>query len=300
MPSNPNLRARFFIGGLLASSILAISTQSVSAQQGGQFAVVPGQSSADSAAHQTVNANWKLVWSDEFDGPTIDTTKWNFEIDGKGGGNGEMEYYTAQPENAHIENGILNITAIKDGKDASGKTHRFTSARMTTKDKYSFKYGRAEARIKMPKGKGVWPAFWMMPQDAVYGGWASSGELDIVEMIGGKESTCFGTIHYGDKWPHNVHTGDKIELPAPLSDDFHVYAVEWEPGEIRWYLDGKLYETQTKWYTKAAAFPAPFDQNFFIILNFAVGGAWPGKPDPQTEFPQSMQVDYVRVYQPQP
>ena len=144
---------------------------------------------------------------------------------------------------------------------------------MTTKGKFSWKYGRFEARIKMPKGKGVWPAFWLMPQDSVYGGWASSGELDIVEVIGDKANTNWGTIHYGDKWPKNVHTGDHLVLPSgDLSDDFHTYAVEWEEGVIRWYFDGKLYQTQTKWYTKAAPFPAPFNQNFFaIILNFCRG-----------------------------
>ena len=189
---------------------------------------------------------------------------------------------------------------LKNGTDAQGKTHKFTSARMTTKGKFNWKYGRFEARIKMPTGKGVWPAFWLMPEDSVYGGWASSGEIDIVEEIGDKPNTAYGTIHYGDKWPHNTHTGDKFVLPSGnLSDDFHVYAVEWEEGVIRWYIDGNLYETQTKWYTKAAPFPAPFDQKFFIILNFAVGGAWPGNPSPDTSFPQSMDVDYVRVYQPE-
>lgn len=265
-----------------------------------QFALNPGQQAATSdTAHQTPNPNWKLVWSDEFDGASIDTSKWNFEIDGKGGGNGEMEYYTDKPENAHVENGNLIITAIKDGTDAEGRKHKFTSARMTTKGKFSCKYGRFEARIKMPTGRGVWPAFWLMPEDSVYGGWASSGEIDIVEEVGDKPNVAFGTIHYGDKWPGNTHTGDKYTLPSgDLSDDFHIYAVEWEEGVIRWYFDNQLYQTQTKWYTKAAPFPAPFDQKFFVILNFAVGGAWPGKPAPSTPFPQSMQVDYVRVYQP--
>jgi beta-glucanase (GH16 family) len=264
-----------------------------------QFSLNRGSSGPSDSGHQKVNPNWKLVWSDEFDGSSIDTSKWNFEIDGKGGGNGEEEYYTDKPENAHIEDGHLLITAIKDGTDADGRTHRFTSARMTTKDKFSWKYGRFEARIKMPTGRGVWPAFWLMPQDSAYGGWARSGELDIVEEVGDKPGTAFGTIHYGDKWPGNVHTGDKYILPSGnLSDDFHVYAVEWEEGVIRWYIDGNLYQTQTKWNTTAAPFPAPFDQKFFIILNFAVGGAWPGPPSPDTPFPQSMDVDYVRVYQP--
>jgi len=266
---------------------------------GSQFALNPGESSASAAAHQHVNPDWKLVWSDEFNGDSIDRSKWSFEINGNGGGNGEMEYYTDAPENAHIENGKLLITAIKDGVDSSGQSHAFTSARMTTKNKFSWRYGRFEARIKMPKGRGVWPAFWLMPEDEVYGGWARSGEIDIVEEVGDQSNTAYGTIHYGDNWPNNVHTGDKFILPSgDLGDDFHVYAVEWEEGVIRWYIDGRLYQTQTKWYTNAAPFPAPFNQKFFIILNFAVGGAWPGAPSPDTVFPQSMAVDYVRVYQP--
>ncbi len=255
--------------------------------------------SSDSA-HQGYNQSWKLVWSDEFDGPEIDKSKWTYEIDGKGEGNGEKESYSDSPKNSHIEDGMLHITAIKG--DAG---HAFTSARMTTKGKFYWKYGRFEARIKLPQGKGMWPAFWLMPEDSKYGGWASSGELDIMEMVGGPvqgmdgDSVTWGTIHYGDKWPKNVHTGDHLINPSgKLSDDFHTYAVEWEPGTIRWYFDDKLYEEQQKWYTKAGPFPAPFDQNFYIIFNLAVGGAWPGPPGDSTHFPQDMVVDYVRVYQP--
>jgi len=267
-----------------------------------QFAVNPGTPAAPGNAHATVNANWKLVWSDEFDGTSIDSSKWGFEVNGDGGGNNELQYYTDRPENAKVEDGHLVITAIKENyKGPDGKSRHYTSARMTTKGKFSWKYGRFEARIKMPKGKGMWPAFWMMPQDSVYGGWARSGELDIVEVIGHQPNLAYGTIHYGDSWPHNTHTGDKFALQSgDFSDDFHVFAVEWEEGEIRWYIDGQLYQTQTKWYTNGGKFPAPFDQNFFIILNVAVGGAWPGPPSPETTFPQTMEVDYVRVYQPAP
>ena len=283
----------------VANSTTSAAPITIPGPGGSQFSLNKGNPGADSAAHQKVNPNWKLVWSDEFDGENIDKSKWNFEIDGKGGGNGEEEYYTDKRENAHLDNGHLIITAIKDGTDVDGKKHKFTSARMTTKGKFSWKYGRFEARIKLPTGRGVWPAFWMMPEDTVYGGWASSGELDILEEVGDKPSTAFGTIHYGGSWPANVHTGDKYTLPSGLlSDDWHVYAVEWEEGVIRWYFDGQLYQTQTQWYTKAAPFPAPFDQKFFIIFNFAVGGAWPGRPSPDTKFPQSMDIDYVRVYQP--
>jgi len=277
------------------------SNESSASANGGQFSL-NNKGLVDvtqDTAHQQVNPNWKLVWSDEFDGPDIDKSKWNFNIDGKGEGNGELEYYSDSSKNAHIEDGMLHITAIK-GDDG----HKFTSVRMDTKGKFYWKYGRFEARIKMPQGKGCWPAFWLMPEDSKYGGWASSGELDIVEMVGGQmkegdgDSINWGTIHYGDKWPHNVHTGDHIVASDKLSADFHTYAVEWEPGIIRWYFDGNLYEEQVKWYTKAAPFPAPFDQNFYVILNFAVGGAWPGKPDDSTTFPQDMVIDYVRVYQP--
>ncbi len=254
-----------------------------------QFSLNKGDAGNAAAGHEHPNPNWKLVWSDEFDGNDIDKSKWNFEIDGKGGGNGEEEYYTDKPENAHIDNGHLIITAIKDGTDADDRKHKFTSARMTTKGKGFWKYGRFEGPASSsPPGKGVWPAFWMMPEDSVYGGWASSGELDIMEEVGDKPATAFGTIHYGDKWPRNTHTGDKYTLPSGiLADDWHTYSVEWENGVIRWYFDDNLYETQTKWYTKAAPFPAPFDQNFYIVLNFAVGGAWPGKPSADTPFPQT-------------
>ena len=262
-----------------------------------QFALKQGTSDSSAPQSGTIHKDWKLVWSDEFDGPGIDKSKWGFEVNGEGGGNGELQYYTDSPKNAHVADGNLYITAIKE--DYKGK--HYTSARMTTHGKFSVLYGRIEARIKFPTGKGFWPAFWMMPEDSTYGGWARSGEIDIAEVIGDKPSTLFGTIHYGDKWPKNTHTGDKIMLSnGDFGSDFHVIAIEWEKGEMRWYLDDKLYQTQTKWYTASGApFPAPFDQKFHIILNVAVGGAWPGPPAKSTVFPQSMVVDYVRVYQPQ-
>ena len=265
-----------------------------------QFSLNPGTASSQTArdGSKTVHKDWKLVWSDEFNGSAIDASKWVFEVNGDGGGNGELQFYTDRASNAHLAGGNLVITAIKEKYE----NKNYTSARMTTKGKFSFKYGRAEARIKFPKGKGMWPAFWMMPEASVYGGWARSGEIDIAEVIGDKPTTIFGTLHYGDKWPKNTHTGDKVTLSSgDVSSDFHVIALEWEEGEIRWYLDGQLYQTQTHWHTAGSdKFPAPFDQNFFIIFNLAVGGAWPGPPSPETPFPQSMEVDYVRVYQPAP
>ena len=250
------------------------------------------------AAPPAVDKKWKLVWSDEFNGDQIDSSKWHFEMNGKGGGNGELQYYTDRPQNASVHDGHLVITALKeDYKGPDGK-RSYTSARMLTKGSGDWQYGRFEAKIKMPKGKGMWPAFWMMPTAEVYGGWPLSGEIDIAEVIGNQPNTVYGTLHYGDKWPKNVHSGDKYILPdGDFSDDFHVYAVEWQEGELRWYLDGHLYGTQTQWRTASAPFPAPFNQQFYIILNVAVGGAWPGRPDAGTTFPQKMEVDYVRVYQ---
>jgi len=268
-----------------------------------QFTLNRGSASdqANSTDTEKVNPNWKLVWSDEFEGDSVDPGKWEFEVNGDGGGNNELQYYTDRKKNAQVKDGKLIITAIKeDYTGPDGKKRSYTSARLKTKGKGDWKYGRMEARIKLVKGKGMWPAFWMMPTDAVYGGWARSGEIDIMELVGHEPNTVYGTLHYGDGWPRNVHTGDKTILKSgEYADDFHVFAVEWEEGVIRWYLDGVRYQTQTKWNTVNGTFPAPFDQKFFIILNLAVGGAWPGKPAETTRFPQSMEVDYVRVYQPQ-
>jgi beta-glucanase (GH16 family) len=261
-------------------------------------ALVCGALRADDGGSASGDPNWKLVWSDEFNGDAIDPSKWSFEVNGKGGGNGELQYYTDRPHNAQVEDGKLVITADKEDYSGPDGSRHYTSARLVTKGHADWKYGRIEARIKMPKGQGMWPAFWMMPAGDVYGSWARSGEIDIVEVLGNAANTAYGTIHYGDRWPKNVHTGDKFVLPAgDFSDDFHVFAVEWKKDAIRWLIDGKVYETQTKWNTVAAPFPAPFDQNFFIVLNLAVGGAWPGPPSPATRFPQRMEIDYVRVYQ---
>ena len=265
-----------------------------------QFSDHPGAGGAIDPAHQKVNPDWKLVWSDEFDGTSLDLSKWTINVDGKGGGNGELQYYTDRPENVRVEMGNLVLTAKKENfTGPDNKKKQYTSGKLDTKGHADWKYGRMEARIKMPKGQGLWPAFWMMPSEGKYGGWAKSGEIDIAEVIGQRPNLVYGTLHYHDGWPHNQHTGDKFQLPSgDLSDDFHIYAVEWEEGAIRWYLDGSLFETQTKWDTVSAPFPAPFDQKFFIILNFAVGGAWPGKPNNTTVLPQQMLIDYVRVYQP--
>jgi beta-glucanase (GH16 family) len=242
--------------------------------------------------------DWKLVWSDEFPGNQLDYSKWGIEVNAFGGGNSELQLYTDRKENVRVVGGHLIIEARKDQANIAGTGREYSSGRLRTKHRGDWKYGRIEVRAKLPRGQGLWPAIWMLPTDEKYGGWAASGEIDIMELVGHQPDQVLGTLHYGDKWPHNKHTGSSFDLPnGTFADDFHTFAVEWEAGRIRWFVDGNLYQTQTKWSTTSAPFPAPFDQRFHLILNVAVGGKLPGNPDATTRFPQQMQVDYVRVYQ---
>lgn len=246
---------------------------------------------------QAQNTCEQLVWSDEFDGAEIDMNNWSFEIgDGCpnlcGWGNGELQHYTDSPQNAYLENGNLVISA----NFQQGGNPEYTSARMLTRGKKAFASGRIESRIRMPQGQGIWPAFWMLAEDNTYGNWPLSGEIDIMEMVGFDPSTTHGTIHYGGMWPLNQYQGNSTQVNgAILADNFHTYAIEWGEEEIRWYFDGALFSVKTA--TNLGAFPWRFDDEFFIILNIAVGGFWPGYPDGSTSFPQTMEVDYVRVYQ---
>ena len=241
-----------------------------------------------------------LVWSDEFDGAAVDTSKWTFQLgDGSevglpgGWGNNELQYY--QAENATVAGGFLTITA----KEESVGGLDYTSARMRSLGKGDWTFGRMEMRAKMPIGQGFWPAFWMLSSDtSIYGPWAASGEIDIVEYIGSEPDKIFGTIHYGASFPGNIFTGTDYFLPSgTFNDDFHVFAIEWEFGEIRWYIDGMLYATQNNWFSTGGPFPAPFDVDFHLLLNLAVGGNLPGPPDGTSVFPQEYVIDYVRVYQ---
>jgi beta-glucanase (GH16 family) len=205
-----------------------------------------------------------------------------------------LQCYTDRPENSFIEDGVLVIQALEERY--RGRT--YTSARIRTLNEGDWLYGRFDIRAKLPYGQGIWPAIWMLPTENIYGGWAASGEIDIVELLGQEPNVIYGTIHYGGSWPKNVHSGDSYQLSeGDFSDEFHIFSLQWEPGEIRWYVDGEHYQTQTKWTTENGVFPAPFDQSFHLILNVAVGGNWPGAPDETTTFPQRMMVDYVRVYE---
>jgi beta-glucanase (GH16 family) len=247
---------------------------------------------AQQISPETKSTKGNLVWSDEFDGSSLNTQNWTYEVNGNGGGNNELQYYTNSPKNLQVSDGTLKIIALKESY--LGKS--YTSARIVTKNKGDWKYGRIEARLKMPYGQGIWPAFWMMPTSNVYGGWPKSGEIDIMEYLGHETNKVYGTIHYGPAWPNNQHSGSYYMLGNGnnFSDDFHVFAVEWEENVIRWYVDDKLYFTRTP--SSISPYDWPFDQEFFVILNLAVGGNWPGNPDATTVFPQTYEVDYVRVY----
>lgn len=249
-------------------------------------------------------AGWNLVWNDEFDGPKIDPAKWNHETGGHGWGNNESQYYTARDTNAYIEDGNLILRALKENYTGSDGTRDYTSAKLNSRGKGFWTYGRIDIRAKLPWGQGIWPAFWMMPQESIYGGWAASGEIDIMEYLGHETNRVYGTLHYGGSYPENTHTGDNHSLSeGDFVSTYHLFTLEWEEGIMRWFVDGRLYATQTseQWFTKhplsAVNKHAPFDQSFYLILNLAVGGNWPGYPDVTTTFPQHVFMDYVRVFE---
>lgn len=249
-------------------------------------------------------SNRKPAFSDEFSGKKgspIDRAKWTAEIGGQGWGNQELEYYTDSAENFYLDGkGSLIIKAIKkelplDFKCWYGQC-QYTSARLVTKNKFEQKYGRFEARIKIPRGQGMWSAFWMLGNDIDSVGWSQCGEIDVMENIGREPSIVHGTIHGpGYSGGNGISTPFELAKGKKFADDFHVYATEWTENKIEFYVDGKLYKTITpqnlpsgkKWV---------YDHPFFIILNLAVGGNWGGNPDATTVFPQEMAIDYVRVY----
>lgn len=246
---------------------------------------------------------WRLSWSDEFKGQAgaaVDASKWTPQTGGTGWGNRELEFYTDSTENAQLDGrGSLVITAISRQLPPSFKCWYgpclYTSARLYTKAKFAQAYGRFEARMKLPAGQGVWPAFWLLGEDIDKVGWPSCGEIDIMENIGREPSVVHGTIH-GPGYNGAKGIGAPFTLQqGRVADGFHVYAVEWEPNAIRWYVDKQLYESRTPADLPAGA-RWVYDHPFFILLNFAVGGTWPGAPDKTTNFPQTMTVDYVRVY----
>ena len=242
---------------------------------------------------------YSLLWNDEFSDSALDETKWNYEPHEPGWTNEELQEYTTSTDNVFLRGGKLVIKAIKSEKN--GKDY-YTSGKVTGQNKTDFTYGKVVVSAKVPEGQGLWPAIWMMPKDeSFYGQWPKCGEIDIMEVLGNDVSTAYGTLHYGE--PHGEQQGTWGLTGQTYADSFHEYSVEWEPGEIRWYIDGNLYNTANDWFTAVQGedekpYPAPFDQPFFVQMNLAVGGTWPGDPDATTDFDKAeFEIDYVRVYQ---
>ena len=263
--------------------------------------VFGASAAAQNAAPKSESPAWKLTWSDEFNGPNgsaVDASKWVSESGGGGWGNDELEYYTARLDNATQQDGNL-IIQVRQEKytGVDGIARNYTSARLKTLSKFSQTYGRFEARIKIPGGQGIWPAFWMMGNDIDKIGWPACGEIDVMENIGKEPALVHGTIHGpGYSGEHGITASYGFPSHQIFADDFHVYAVEWEPAAIRFYVDGHLYTTVTPTdLPKGARWV--YDHPFFLLLNVAVGGGWPGSPDASSVFPQTMLVDYVRVYE---
>ena len=270
---------------------------------------------------------WTLVWRDEFEGDCVDPAKWDHDIGNgffhypsnswiAGWGNEELQYYTREPENVSVKDSLLTLRAVKESLHGCG----YTSARLKTRKRdggslFSQCYGRFEIRAKVPWGKGLWPALWMLPQDDRYGGWPASGEIDLMEIVGEKPHEVLNSIHFGSSGSaarqlithvHPLGNGDNVA-------GWHVYAAEWEPGEIRFYVDDVHTSSCKHWWScgktrngvgvVAASlrdlkpWPAPFDQPFYLLMNVAVGGNFPGAPNAETVFPAELVVDYVRVYE---
>ena len=242
---------------------------------------------------------YNLLWNDEFSGSALDESKWNYEPHEPGWTNEELQEYTTSADNVFLRDGKLVIKAIKS--DRNGKDY-YTSGKVTGQNKTDFTYGKVVVSAKVPEGQGLWPAIWMMPKDeSFYGQWPKCGEIDIMEVLGNDVKTAYGTLHYGE--PHGEQQGTWALTGQTYADSFHEYSVEWEPGEMRWYIDGNLYHTVNDWFTAVQGedekpYPAPFNQPFFVQMNLAVGGTWPGNPDATTDFDKAeFEVDYVRVYQ---
>jgi beta-glucanase (GH16 family) len=237
--------------------------------------------------------NLKLFWSDEFDGTTLDEKKWNFEIgDGCPGncgwGNNELQFY--KKENTSVKDGYLLIQAKQEF--ISGK--QYTSSRLTTQNKFTFKYGRVDIRAALPKGKGLWPALWMLGKNINEVSWPKCGEIDIMEMIGGpgNDNTVYGTVHWDNSNSHAQYGGNKKLTTGVFNDEFHVFSIVWDAKQIIWYLDNVQYHVID--ITPAGL--SELNEEFFLLFNVAVGGNWPGSPDGTASFPQQMVVDYIRVF----
>ncbi|MGH7439106.1 MAG: glycoside hydrolase family 16 protein [Polyangiaceae bacterium] len=280
-------------GGGTSSGASGSSGGSSGASDGGA-----GGSSTDASL-----AGWTLTWSDEFNGPNgtaVDPSKWTHDVGGTGWGNQEFEYYTNGSQNAVQQDGYLVVTATPQGASQytcsypSNGPCKYTSARLKTEGLFSQQYGRFEARAQMPTGKGLWPAIWMLGNDIGTVGWPKCGEIDFMETVGTDINRNHGTLHM----PNNYGPSGTYSLPggASYADGFHTFAIEWDPSSVKFFVDDNLYETQSSSVPSGDTWEFS-GQPFFLIINVAVGGQWPGSPDSTSTFPQTLKVDWVRVYE---
>jgi beta-glucanase (GH16 family) len=275
----------------------------------GTGAAVAGRYPAGEYRVTSPSKQWVHVWGDEFDSSDLDYTKWEKEENNYGGGNFERQAYRTDSKYCVVKDGLLNINVYRDAHTTSdGKTQPYSSARIRSQKRGEWQFGRFDIRAKMPQGEGIWPAVWMLPTESKYGGWAAGGEIDIIESRGSAVHETTGALHFGGPWPRNTYLAHAYSFPKKnAAEDFHVYTLEWSRDEIKWFVDGKLCKKRTKdeWFSEAAKQnpSAPYDQPFHLTLNVAVDGRFFEKTKqradnlPASEFPQTLQVDYVRVYQ---
>ena len=286
----------------LTSTTLVIHTQTdtpncIANPNGGYFTYIftrvddgTGGSSGDGYEGADSYPGMTLVWSDEFDGTAINSNNWTYDLGASGWGNNEWQNYTNSPNNSSVSDGFLTITAREEGGG-------YTSARMKSVDLQEFQFGRIDIRAKLPEGQGIWPALWMLGANFPEGGWPQCGEIDIMELVGHQPGTNHGTAHWGANFGVHQYNGSSITLPggAKFSEAFHLFSIEWQQNSIVWYMDDQPFFSIDN--TQMNGQPYPFNAPFFFIMNIAVGGNWPGYPDATTVFPQTMMVDYVRVFQ---
>ncbi len=251
--------------------------------------------------NQSINDNRQLVWSDEFDGDSLDRSKWECEVNAFGGGNNELQIYTDHPKNVRVENNLLILEARHEPACVQGTVREWSSGRVRTKHRGDWTYGRIEVRARIPEGRGLWPAIWMMPTDDHYGAWAASGEIDIMENKGHQPHTVTGALHFGGVWPANKfvsHTVRRALWRPKFSDEFVTYSLDWGRDRIQWLINDRVVRQRRPdhWGARTGS-NAPFDRRFHLLLNLAVGGHFPGPPDTNTRFPARMEIDWVRVWQ---
>lgn len=269
---------------------------------------------------------WRLVWAEEFEGLQLDRRRWEPQLGNgffhapsgtfvAGWGNQELQYYTDDPANLEVSGSCLRIRARREQRDDC----EYTSARIRTLSAregvlFAQQHGRFEVRARAPEGKGLWAAIWMLPAEETYGPWPASGEIDLMETVGDRPGEYLGSLHFGSSYPQRSHVTHTHGLPPEAGiGEFHVYGLEWDPGEIRWFVDGEIWARQREWFscgrrdssrglpardaTDCHPWPAPFDRPFHLLVNLAVGGGLPGPPDATTGFPAELAVDYIRVYE---